>query len=57
VDEVAQVRDRFPSVGRYLGPPCALRHRAHLVPYCPEGHRSCGVPVWSLDLSEYERII
>ena len=47
VEEVAQVREQFPIVGRYVdGPPCVMRSRAGSMPTCPEGERFCGIPVW-----------
>jgi hypothetical protein len=47
VDEVAQVREVFPTIGRYVdGPPCVMRSRAGTQPICPEGERFCGIPVW-----------
>ncbi len=57
VDEVEQICDVHPRIGRYLLPPCSLRHLAHLSPVCPEGTRYCGVKVWRLDPSEYERLL
>jgi thymidylate synthase ThyX len=47
VDEVAQVREVFPTIGYYVdGPPCVMRSRAGTMPICPEGERFCGIPVW-----------
>ena len=47
LDEVAQVRERFPRIGQYVdGPPCVMRSRAGVAPICPEGERFCGIPVW-----------
>ena len=47
VDEVAQVREVLPAIGRYVdGPPCVMRSRAGTAPICPEGERFCGIPVW-----------
>jgi thymidylate synthase ThyX len=47
IDEVAQVREVFPTIGRYVdGPPCVMRSRAGTTPICPEGERFCGIPVW-----------
>jgi thymidylate synthase ThyX len=47
VDEVAQVREALPGIGRYVdGPPCVMRSRAGTTPICPEGERFCGIPVW-----------
>ncbi len=57
VDEVRQVGEVHPRIGRHLGPPCSLRHAAGARPYCPEGKRFCGVPVWKKALAEYERVI
>ncbi len=57
VDEVEEIRAVHPRIGRYLLPPCGLRDRGGLRPICPEGPRYCGVKVWRLDLSEYERLL
>ncbi|MFN8590167.1 MAG: FAD-dependent thymidylate synthase [Thermomicrobiales bacterium] len=47
VDEVSQVREVFPTIGRYVdGPPCVMRSRSGTAPVCPEGERYCGIPVW-----------
>ena len=46
-EEVAQVRDALPTIGRLIdGPPCVMRDRAGSRPICPEGERFCGIPVW-----------
>ncbi len=46
MDEVSQVREVHPLLGRHLGPPCVLRN--HIVsPRCTEGTHFCGVPVWN----------
>ena len=45
--EVAQVREAMPRIGRFVdGPPCVMRSRAGSLPFCPEGERFCGIPVW-----------
>ena len=47
VDEVTQVREVLPNIGRYVdGPPCVMRFHAGTAPICPEGERFCGIPVW-----------
>jgi thymidylate synthase ThyX len=46
LDEARQVSEVNPRLGRFLAPPCVLRHGAKTTPYCPEGDRFCGVPVW-----------
>ena len=45
MEEVEQVRAAFPSLGRYLGPPCYLR-AGIASPICTEGSHFCGVKVW-----------
>lgn len=57
VEEAAQIRDIHPMLGGYLQPPCGHRLLAQSKPICPEGIRYCGVPVWKLDLEEYERVL
>ncbi len=47
VQEVAQVREALPTIGRYVdGPPCVMRSRSGVTPICPEGERFCGIPIW-----------
>ena len=57
VEEARQVRAVHPRIGKYLLPPCTLRRMADARPLCPEGERYCGVPVWKLDISAYERLL
>ncbi len=56
-EEVLQVEERFPEIGRYLRAPCWVRAAASAKPVCPEGDRFCGVAVWKLPLNRYERLI
>ncbi len=56
-DEVMQVSEVFPELGKYLLPPCGVRQLAGVRPYCPEGDRFCGVPVWKLPVEAFERVI
>ncbi|MEO8502561.1 MAG: FAD-dependent thymidylate synthase [Acidobacteriota bacterium] len=57
VDEAEQIREIHPHLGRFLLPPCGLRNLAGVKPPCPEGSRYCGIPVWRLDISQYERVL
>ena len=57
VEEALAVRRVNPIIGRYLLPPCSHRQMAGERPFCPEGKRYCGVPVWDLDIGEYARVI
>ena len=57
LDEAMAIRRVNPEIGRWLLPPCGLRKHADKKPVCPEGDRYCGVPVWRLDLPDYERVI
>ncbi len=57
VEETLQVRRIHPLLARHIQPPCTLRKEAGITPFCPEGPRFCGVPVWKLDLPEFRRLI
>lgn len=57
LDEVRQVQQVFPRIGKYLYAPCTLRKAADRKPFCPEGDRFCGVPVWTKNLEAYQRIL
>ncbi|MEW6683017.1 MAG: FAD-dependent thymidylate synthase [Nitrospirota bacterium] len=57
LDEAQQIREVNPLLGRFLLPPCTLRDMAQALPKCPEGERYCGVKVWRLDLSQYQRLV
>lgn len=56
-DEVLQVQQIFPEIGKWLFPPCTLRHLAKETPFCPEGERFCGVMVWKMQVPEFERLL
>jgi flavin-dependent thymidylate synthase len=57
LDEALQVRDVNPRIGRWLMPPCTLRHLAAVRPVCPEGDRFCGVVVWKKDVPDFARTL
>jgi thymidylate synthase ThyX len=57
VEEVRQVRAVHPRIAAHLVPPCTLRKEAGVTPFCPEGPRYCGVPVWNRSLEEFERLL
>jgi flavin-dependent thymidylate synthase len=57
LEEVQQVAAVHPLVARHLAPPCTLRREAGVTPFCPEGPRFCGVPVWRMELREFERLL
>jgi thymidylate synthase ThyX len=57
VDEAEQIRALHPHLGRWLLPPCGLRHRTGVKPPCPEGKRYCGIPLWQQDISDYDRVL
>ncbi len=57
LDEAEQICEVNPRIGKYLLPPCSIRDLAGIQPPCPEGNRYCGIKVWKLDISEYERVI
>jgi thymidylate synthase ThyX len=45
MDELEQVREAHPRIGRHIGPPCVVRNGL-ISPRCTEGTHFCGVPVW-----------
>ena len=55
LDEALQVREVNPRIGRWLVPPCTLRHHAAVRPVCPEGDRFCGVVVWRKEVPDFVR--
>lgn len=55
LDEALQIREVNPRIGPWLLPPCTLRHHAGVHPVCPEGDRFCGVVVWRMDATQYQR--
>lgn len=57
LDELTQVRAVHPEIGRYIHAPCRIRKEAGVKPFCPEGDRYCGVPVWNQELDAYKRVI
>lgn len=57
LEEVQAVREVHPLLARHLAPPCRIRKDAGVTPFCPEGPRYCGVPVWKLGLPEFQRLI
>ncbi len=56
-EEVQQIKKIHPLIADHLTAPCGLRIKAGIKPYCPEGDRFCGVPVWSLAVEKYQRVI
>ncbi|HMW33028.1 MAG TPA: FAD-dependent thymidylate synthase [bacterium] len=57
VDETQQIQQVNPVIGNLLLPPCGIRLRAGMRPYCPEGDRFCGERVWTMTLDQYQRVI
>jgi thymidylate synthase ThyX len=57
LEEVLQMRKVHPQLARHIQPPCTIRREAGITPFCPEGPRFCGVPVWKMDLPEFRRLI
>lgn len=51
IQEAEQISKIFPDLGKYIGPDCTLRYSADpkIKPFCTEGPRWCGHPVWIWD--------
>jgi len=56
-EQVKQLKEAKISVADKFLPPCTIRYEEGIRPICPEGERFCGIKVWKLDFSEYERVI
>jgi len=54
-EEALQIREINPRIGKWLLPPCSLRHAAGVRPVCPEGDRFCGDVVWKRDVADFRR--
>lgn len=52
-EETQQISQVHPEIGRWLLAPCGLRWSAHTTPFCPEGERYCGQPLWDKTVGEY----
>ncbi|MFN7181986.1 MAG: FAD-dependent thymidylate synthase [Planctomycetota bacterium] len=57
LEEAVQIQKVHPNLGRYLLAPCFYRMKAGITPFCPEGERYCGMPVWKYSLGEYKRLV
>ena len=55
IDEIQQVKEVAPKIAEHLRAPCYLRLKAGITPYCPEGDRYCGLPVWKYSIEDYQR--
>jgi hypothetical protein len=51
-EQAIQITRADPLIGGFLLPPCGIRRAAGRTPYCPEGERFCGTPVWRIALEE-----
>jgi flavin-dependent thymidylate synthase len=56
-DEATEIKEVHPEIGQYFGAPCDLRFSGKVTPYCSEGPRYCGVPVWRLSEKQRKRVI
>ena len=56
-EEVLQLQQIYPRIGKYFGAPCWMRQQANVSPFCPEGDRYCGVTVWKIPVAQYQRLI
>lgn len=57
VDETKQISEIHPQIGKWLLAPCGIRWSAHTTPFCPEGERYCGKPLWNKKVEEYPKRI
>ena len=52
--QIELLKEKGVNIDNFL-PPCAVRFKEGLKPYCPEGDRFCGVKVWKLNFFDYKR--
>ena len=52
-EEVEQISQVHPKIGKWLLAPCGSRWAAHITPFCQEGERYCGQPLWDKSVKEY----
>jgi flavin-dependent thymidylate synthase len=57
LEEAIQIQKVHPNLGKYLLAPCFYRKNANITPFCPEGERYCGIPLWKYTLHQYSRVI
>jgi len=57
VEELEQVHQIHPEIGKWIKAPCWVRKQAGVKPFCPEGDKFCGVSVWNQELPDYLRIL
>lgn len=55
VEEAKQISKIHPQIGQWLLAPCGIRWSAHTTPFCPEGERYCGKPLWDKKVEEYPK--
>jgi len=54
--QISQLKQKGVNIDNFL-PPCSVRYKQNIKPFCPEGERFCGVKVWKLNFDEYKREI
>jgi hypothetical protein len=55
VEEAKQITELHPEIGKWLLAPCGIRWSAHTTPFCPEGERYCGKPLWDKKVEKYPK--
>ncbi len=56
-EEAIQIQEVHPRLGKFLLAPCGVRQQAKIAPFCPEGKRYCGIPLWKFPLQQYRRTL
>jgi len=55
LEQTRQTLEVFPEMKKMLMAPCGLRKITGQKPFCPEGERYCGQPMWNFDIIEYKQ--
>lgn len=55
LEQTQQTLEVFPEMETMLMAPCGLRKKIGQTPFCPEGERYCGQPMWNFKISEFKQ--
>ncbi len=53
LEQTQQTLEVFPEMKNVLMAPCGLRKKIGQTPFCPEGERYCGQPMWNFNINEF----
>lgn len=48
-EQIKKLKETNPEIVMHFAPPCVIRFRENIKPYCTEGSRFCGIKVWKME--------